>query len=144
LGIVSQDHVAIVGGGSGHHPAAIAPQAFFAGRRRAISLLPIVAAQESEATIGIPFGLLLFMEVVGEKLARIVFFDPGVDVFDIDGDRFAQAGNLVAEGLDGAAQQQAQVLVAERLFRVPGTSRECRSKVGQEVLLTLKQGVCLF
>jgi hypothetical protein len=69
LGIFSQDHIPIVGGGSGHHPAAIAPQAFFAGRRRAISLLPIVAALDAETTIGIPFGLLLFVEAVGEKLA---------------------------------------------------------------------------
>ena len=79
LGLFSQDHIPIVGGGGSHDAAAVTPHAFFAGRRRAIGVLAIVAALDAQATIGVTCGtcgLLLFLEAVREKLAGIVFAGP--------------------------------------------------------------------
>src|SRR6266567_1106453 len=79
LGVLGQDHIAIAGHDGRGHTAAIAPEQFLALLFGAIGLLLIDAFFDAQPTIGIAFGLLIFLEAFADIGAPVVFFDPGVD-----------------------------------------------------------------
>ena len=91
LGIFSQHDVTIVRSGGSGDSGAITPQVFFFYFLGAISLFLIVAAFDAYSAVRVASGLLVFTEAIEQGNARIVFFDPGIDVLDIEGDRFARS-----------------------------------------------------
>jgi hypothetical protein len=90
LGKLSQHDIAVVGGDGGGHAGAVAPQILLDLFGRAIGLLLIGAALDTQLAVGVAAGLPRFVRAVFDVLARVVLFDPGVAMLDIEGDRFAQ------------------------------------------------------
>ena len=50
---------------------------------------------DAQPAIGIVDWLLVFLEAFGDIGAEVVFFDVGIEVLDIVGHHFAQAGDLL-------------------------------------------------
>ncbi|HET7637680.1 MAG TPA: hypothetical protein VFK47_02975, partial [Ktedonobacteraceae bacterium] len=126
LGVFSQDDIAVVRGGGSGDAGAIAPEVFFFHFRGAISLLLIVAAFDAHFAVWVACGLLVFTEAITQSHARIVLFDPGVDMLDIKGDDFPQAGDLVLESANRGVQeglQQGRITGAQFLAQPPVTRK---------------------
>src|SRR5713101_378383 len=77
-GVLSQDHIAIVGSRGRDHAGAIAPQILFVFFLGAIGLLLVGALFDPDTAIRVASGLTVFAEAVGDRLARIVFAQPAV------------------------------------------------------------------
>ena len=73
-----------------HSPRAI-PFFRMAG---SIRLQQVGGAFDAECAVGIAIWLLFGVEAFGDILTEVIFFDPGVDMLDIDGNDFAQPWNL--------------------------------------------------
>jgi hypothetical protein len=64
------------------------------GGSRSLGLVLIGAAFDAELAVRITSQAFGFVIALGDVDALIIFFDPGVNRLDIEGDGFAQAGNL--------------------------------------------------
>ena len=124
LGVLGQDHIAIAGHDGRGHTAAIAPEQFLALLFGAIGLLLIDAFFDAQPTIGIAFGLLIFLEAFADIGAPVVFFDPGVDMGHVEGHDLAQTRDLFAQGLHGFEEEGLQHRLLEAaLFLAQPASR---------------------
>jgi hypothetical protein len=95
LSVFGQDNGSILGNDGGSNTSARAPDEFFLLFRGAIGLLLVGAALDAETAIRSTFGHASFVVTIFDGGALIVLLNPGVDVFDIEGDGFTQAGNLL-------------------------------------------------
>ncbi len=108
LGELGQDHITIASNGCTGHAGAIAPEVFLFLFRRTIGLLLVGGAFDAQLASGVPCGLLIFLEALFDLGTRVVLFDVGINVGDIEGHRFAQARDFLAQGLDGGDEQGLQ------------------------------------
>src|SRR5687768_15497511 len=65
----------------------------------------IVGRFGAEGTVWVAFGLTLRIVAVGDRFARVVFLDEGVDVLDIDSDEVTKGGHGSQELVDGGAEE---------------------------------------
>ena len=89
LGILSEHHITVVGSNGRDDARAIAPEVLFADLDGAIRLLLVGALLHSHLAIRIAFWLTVLAEAIEQGLSRVVFFDPGIEVLDINSDDVA-------------------------------------------------------
>ncbi len=71
------------------------------------------AALDAQRVIGVTGEHLGLVVALRHVHARIILFDPRVDVLDIKGDHLAQTRDLVNQRLDGADEQIGEELPVE-------------------------------
>ena len=94
LGILSQHDIPIVWGSGSRDAGAIAPNVFLFFFGGAVRLLLIGGAFDPKPALGITRQAFGFVVAFGERDARVVLFDPGINMFHIEGDGLAQTGNF--------------------------------------------------
>jgi len=92
-GELGQHHIAIDRIGACRHARAIAKEAFLFDFLTPVGLFLIAAFLDAQPTIRIAFGDITYIKRPFDVDTRIVLAHPGVDVLDIKGDGFAQAGD---------------------------------------------------
>ena len=108
LGELGQDHIAIAGNGRAGDARTVAPEVFLFLGGGAIGLLLVGGAFDAQRAIGVACELLIFLEALFDVGTRVVLFDVGVDVGDIEGHGFAQARDFLTQSLDGGDEQGLQ------------------------------------
>ena len=81
---------------------------------RPVRLFFIRTGLDAHAAIAVALGLAVLAEAILDVLARVVFAHPGIDVLHVVSDRFAQAGDLLEQGLHGGGEQLFEQAVIER------------------------------
>ncbi len=94
-GEISHHDITVNGIGGCCHARAVAPDVFLFFFGGAIGLYLVGALFDTETTIGIVWGLLVFLEAFEDVGTEVILFDIGIDVLDIVGNDFAQARDLL-------------------------------------------------
>jgi hypothetical protein len=108
LGIFSQHDIAIAWRGRRGHAGAIAPEVFFFLFGGPIGLFLVGGAFDAQGAIRITGQRFGFVVAIGDVGPFIIFFDPGVDVFHVEGDHLAECRDLFFEIADGGMQKGLQ------------------------------------
>ena len=104
LGVLGQDHIAVLRQRGTGDAGAIAPEILFDLFGGAIGLLLVGALLDTQTAIGITCGLLLFVIALRHVGARIVLTDMGIDVGDIKSHHLAQVGDFALERMHGLGE----------------------------------------
>lgn len=107
VGDLSQHDITVVRGGSGA-ARAVAPETFFLLSGGAISAFFGAAACDAQRAVGIASQACGRVGAIGDGGAWGVFFDPGAEMRDIEGDERTETRNGILEGVNRASTQSSE------------------------------------
>jgi hypothetical protein len=113
LSVFSEDNIAVVRGGCSGHTGARAPEEFLLLFRGAIGECFVRTARDAEPALRIANQPLGFVRAVFDRGTVVLFFHPGRERFDIEGNDLTQSGDLVVQGVDGAGEERGKQATIE-------------------------------